>query len=245
MGLPIAASQRAPRITTSPAGLRGKGPVGKLLARAVALKRVLASGAGLVLLEVSAGCARPALPDPRAAAQKYARAAERGDADAIHAMLTSKAQRSYGRPGTRRMVAESRRELARQGRALAAKDSTIQTSARVRFADGEQAELQVEGGDFKIRSAAALPAGARTPVQALQELRAALARRSYGSLMRVLGTDTRSALENDLRSLVDGLEQPETLDVRVSGDRAEVEVPGGHSVKLKREAGVWRVEDFD
>ena len=26
---------------------------------------------------------------------------------------------------------------------------------------------------------------------------------------------------------------------------AEVLVPGGHRVKLKREAGVWRIQDFD
>jgi hypothetical protein len=217
----------------------------KLVRWRAARRRALASAAGIAALGLLAGCARPALPDPRAAAEKYARAAQRGDADAIHAMLTSKAQRAFGRPGTRRMVLESRQELLRQGRALSSKDSAIQSSARVRFADGEQAELEVEDGEFKIRSAGALPAGARTPVQALEELRAALARRSYASLMRVLGSDTRSALENDLRSLVNGLEEPETLDVKVSGDRAEVEVPGGHSVKLRREAGVWRVEDFD
>jgi len=31
----------------------------------------------------------------------------------------------------------------------------------------------------------------------------------------------------------------------VTGDAATVSVPGGHSVKLKREGGVWRVDDFD
>jgi hypothetical protein len=193
----------------------------------------------------AAGCSRPALPDPRAAAREYARAAERGDADAIHGMLTRKAQRTYGREGTRRLVGDSRRELLRQGKALASAKTSARASARVRFADGEHAELEVEDGEFFVRSAGALPAGARTPVQALAELRTALARRSYGSLMRVLTSETKSALENDLRSLVKGLEQPETLEVKVTGDNAQVDVPGGHSVKLKREAGVWRVEDFD
>ena len=117
--------------------------------------------------------------------------------------------------------------------------------ARLRYADGEQVELDVEEGRFAIRSASVLPAGARTPAQALSELRAALARRSYAALIRVLSSETRSAMENDLRSLVEGLEQPETLDVKVSGDSAEVEVPGGHSIRLKREAGIWRIEDFD
>ena len=73
----------------------------------------------------------------------------------------------------------------------------------------------------------------------------ALARRSYAGVVRVLSSESRSAVENDMKSLVQGLEQPETLEVKVTGDRAQVQVPGGHSVKLKREAGFWRVEDFD
>jgi hypothetical protein len=43
---------------------------------------------------------------------------------------------------------------------------------------------------------------------------------------------------------VRGLQDPETLEIEVEGDRAEVELPGGHVVKLKREAGAWRIEDF-
>lgn len=63
--------------------------------------------------------------------------------------------------------------------------------------------------------------------------------------MRVLTPSTRAAIEHDLRSLVSGLERPETLHVQINGDAATVSVPGGHQVKLKRDAGVWRVEDFD
>jgi hypothetical protein len=194
---------------------------------------------------VAAGCARPALPDPKDAAREYARAAERGDSEAIHGMLAARSQQSFGREGTKRLVADSRAELQRQGKALNTSGATLETTARVRFADGEQAELVLEGGHFRIASAAALPSGARTPAQALGELRAALARRSYAGLMRALTSEARSALENDVSSLVEGLGQPETLDVKISGDRAEVSVPGGHTVKLKREAGVWRIEDFD
>ena len=191
------------------------------------------------------GCARPVIPDPRAAVRQYAAAAERGDADAIYSMLTREAQRTYGRSGTRELLKTSHKEIADNARALASGRATVQAEATVRYADGEEADLAVEDGHFRIGSAQALPAGARTPQQALAELRAALARRSYAGLMRVLTRDTRSSLDNDLRSLVDGLEAPETLDVKVSGDRAEVKLVGGHSVKLKREAGVWRIDDFD
>ena len=75
-------------------------------------------------------------------------------------------------------------------------------------------------------------------------MRKALARRSYPALVRVLSQETQSALESDWDALVRGLEDPETLDVRVQGDRAEVELSGGHIVKLRRELGVWRIEDL-
>ena len=96
-----------------------------------------------------------------------------------------------------------------------------------------------------MTSAGALPGGARTPEQALDQLRRVIARRSYAGLMRVLSPATRAAIEQDLRSLVDGLEHPETLPVQVTGDTALTNVPGGHRVRLKRDGGVWRVDDFD
>jgi hypothetical protein len=190
-------------------------------------------------------CGGNALPDPRVAAREYADAVERGDSDAVYGMLTSDAKREYGREHVKTMITGSQKEILRAARAAAAPEARVEALATVRYADGEQAELAVEEGKFKVGSAGALPLGARTPSQALAELRQALARRSYPGILRVLSTESKSALENDMRSLVDGLEQPETLDVKVNGDNAEVQVPGGHKVKLKREAGVWRVEDFD
>jgi hypothetical protein len=61
----------------------------------------------------------------------------------------------------------------------------------------------------------------------------------------MLSPSTRAALEQDLRALVTGLERPDTLEVVTHGDEASANVPGGHHVKLKREGGLWRVEDFD
>jgi hypothetical protein len=51
-------------------------------------------------------------------------------------------------------------------------------------------------------------------------------------------------MEGDVRALVEGLEDPRSLDIRVNGDRADIELPGGPFVTLQREAGVWRVEDL-
>ena len=194
-----------------------------------------------------AACASSSLPDPREAVKAYSAAAARGDADAIYDMLSDKGRTALSRAEVRKMVAEEKAELADQARSVNGQNVGVRTRARVKYPDGEIATLEFDEDEsaFRISAADALPAGARTPEQALEQLRRVLARRSYAGLMRVLTPATRSAVESDLRSLVEGLEQPEGLEVHVAGDSATVQIPGGHEVKLRREAGVWRVEDFD
>ncbi|MDF3071981.1 MAG: hypothetical protein K0R38_7582 [Polyangiaceae bacterium] len=191
------------------------------------------------------GCAGPRLPDPKVTARAYAAAAERGDADAIYALLTPEGQRALGRSGTRQLVSESRTELSRNARGVKSEAARVEASAETRFSDGESATLVLEDGRFLVDAASLLPARPRTPSQALSGLRRALARRSYPALMALMTGDSQSALESDLGSLVSGLEHPETLDIQQSGDSAEVQLPTGHRILLKREAGIWRVLDFD
>ncbi len=199
----------------------------------------------LVLFAACAGCASQNVPDPRGAANEYAAAAARGDADAIYGMMTTSAKQERSKDDVRHIVVGERAELAEQGRALSAKDARVAATARLRFEDGEETALELKEGQFWVTSAGALPGGARTPEQALDQLRRVIARRSYAGLMRVLSPSTRAAIEQDLRTLVAGLEKPDSLQVQVTGDNANVSVPGGHHVRLKRDGGVWRIDDFD
>lgn len=192
-----------------------------------------------------ASCAASQVPDPRDAARAFAVVAERGDADALYSMLSASSQRQYNRSDIRKVVAAERGELADEGHALMAPDVRVEATARLRFADGEEAALDLRGGRYAIAAAGALPGGARTPEEAIDQLRRVLARRSYAGLMRILSPATRAAVESDVRSMVDGLNEPAALPVQVTGDVAVVLVPGGHQIKLKREAGIWRVDDFD
>jgi hypothetical protein len=203
---------------------------------------VATAAAGAVLL---AGCASSRVPDPRAAAQAYADAATRGDGPALYAMLSASSRQAHSAADVERMVSDERAELSDQARDLGQADARVQATARLRFADGEEAALELRDGRYWITASGALPGGARTPEEALDQLRRVLARRSYAGLMRVLSPATRASIENDLRGLVEGLDEPQTLPVQVTGEAAVVNVPGGHVVKLRREGGVWRVDDFD
>jgi len=196
-------------------------------------------------LPALAGCAAPRVPDPRAAATAFATAAVRGDSDALYGMMTSRAQKALSRDDVNRLVLAERAELAEEARALSSKDVRLTARARLRFEDGEEVALDFAGGRFLVTSAGTMPGGAATPEEALDELRRVIARRSYPGLVRLLTPATRAAMEQDLRTLVTGLERADTLRVEVHGDDATAEVPGGHRVRLKRDGGVWRVEDFD
>lgn len=204
-----------------------------------------ARGGLLAALLVSAACAPSRVPDPREAARAYAGATAKGDSEAVYALLTTASRSARSKEELKRMLADERAELAEQGRELEGPDVRVEASARLRFADGEEATLDLREGRYEVSAAGALPGGARTPEGALEQLRRVLARRSYAGLMRVLSQPTRTAIENDLRALVEGLNEPQTLPVQLGGDTAVVQVPGGHQVKLKREGGIWRVEDFD
>jgi hypothetical protein len=204
---------------------------------------VVAALAPLAVL--AAGCASRAVPDPRDAARAYGDAAARGDAAALYAMMSQSSRRDRSRDEVTRMLEDEKPELAEQGAAMVQPGSRVTATARLRYADGEEAALDLREGRYWVTAAGALPGGGRTPGEALEQLRRVLARRSYAGLMRVLSPATRAAIENDVRTFVDGLDEPESLPVQVTGDTALVPVPGGHQVKLKRESGVWRVDDFD
>lgn len=191
------------------------------------------------------GCASSGPPDPRDAARAYAAAVEVGDADALYELLSNEDRLHISREQVRELVARDRQELREYAAVVAGPSARSEAAAKLRFKDGEQATLVFEGGRFRVSSAGTMPGGARSPEEALEQLRRALSRRSYAALLRVLSPATRAAVERDLRGLVTVLEKSGTLPVQTSGDVAVVQAPGGHRVKLRREGTVWYVEDFD
>ena len=191
------------------------------------------------------GCSGTTLPDAKIAAQAYANAAAGGDGNAVYAMLSDDAKTRLAQRDVGPLLASARDEFAQQRKDFQGSDVRVKTNAELAFADGERVSLVSENGEYRIVAGLDLPGGGPLPEQALGALRRALARRSYAALLRLLTPETRLAMERDLASLVIGLERPETLEVKRIGDKATVAVPGGHIVRLRRDDGVWRVEDFE
>jgi hypothetical protein len=210
------------------------------------LTRTRAVGLVAALAALSGGaCASQSLPDPRDAARRWAEAVQAGDGSAAYALLTATARRAHGRQGVARLLHSERSELLALGRAAAAPDAVLETSADVDFGNDRRARVVLEDGRFRVAAAGALPVGALTPRDALRELREVLARRSFAGLLRVLTRESAEELETGLAKVVDALSEPAGVDLDVEGRRATAQLPGGHRVTLEREDGIWHVKDFD
>jgi hypothetical protein len=193
----------------------------------------------------AAACSRHSLPDPRLTARRWAAAVEAGNEQEMYALLSAPARQARGQAGVSRLLASDRRELVALARASASSTAVLETSAEVVFSGERAARVVLEGGEFRVAAAGALPAGAASPRGALRELREVLAQRSFAGLLRVLTRDSARSLEGGLDDLVEALAESSSVEIDVEGRRATALLPGGHTVKLEREDGIWRVKEFD
>src|SRR5215472_15420451 len=104
----------------------------------------------LALAAVCAACGSSSLPDPRIAANDYARAAEAGNADAIYAMMTTSAQHERTVDQVRAVVKDESAELKEQAKAITGKDARVEATARLRYEDGEEAALELKDGRYWV-----------------------------------------------------------------------------------------------
>jgi len=200
----------------------------------------------VVSLLVGSGCASSAsIPDPKVAAEEYAAAAERGDSEALWAMLSKRSRATMSKAEVDKIVHDSKLELVDQAKDVRAASGAIVAVARLRFEDGSEASLTLKDGKFWVATTGMLSGGS-TPEEALAGLRDTLKRRSYPALLRLLTPALRAAVEAQLKGLVEALENPSALQIPPgAGEEVEVKLSNGHKVKLRREQGTWYVENFE
>src|ERR1043166_9692217 len=116
-------------------------------------------------------CAAPQIPDPKLTAQRWSEAVARGDAEAVYGLLSVSAQQALGRDGGKQVLQRDHEELVAAATPPPCENARAETLARVEFSGERSASLVLEDGSFHIQAAAALPAHAASPEDALQELR--------------------------------------------------------------------------
>lgn len=193
-----------------------------------------------------AGCASTqSVPDPRAAAMAWADAADRGDADALHGMLTKRSAATISKADVVATVASAKAELKDQAKELR-ETKEVTAVALLRWDDGTEASLVLEKGRFRVKGAVLMPGGGSRPEEAIGGFRDALHRRSYPALLRMLSPGLRAAVEAQLKGLEKAIGDPEKLPIPPdAGDEIEIKLENGHKLRLKRIDKTWYIDNFE
>ncbi len=191
-----------------------------------------------------AACASAEIPDPQPVVAQFESAAAQGDAETVHLLLRARDKQRLSVADVKDQMKLARHEVGARARAAASPEALVRVEVELWTARGEPVRAVEEHGTYRIDEAGWLLSRPETPLEALALLREALASRNYRGLLRILTRREAHTLEREFSSIERGLDDPERLDVRVDGDTAVAMLPGGHQVRLRREDGLWKVEDF-
>lgn len=212
----------------------------------------------LPLFACSACSAAPHAADPGSVLKAYARALEEGRADDAYRMLSDEARRGISLEAFRRMVKDSPDEVREIGRALNRPTSAPVVTATVTSPNGQELELVLENGKWKVESTAIDLYAQDSPRHAVQGFVRALERKRYDVILRYVpdahkegldATKLKAAWEGhdkeEMEQVLSSLKQSlPTATIEETGERASMPYGAG-TMQLVREHGLWKIEDFD
>jgi len=214
----------------------------------------------LVLASTTAACGggqRPA-DDPSSVLKSYARALEEGRSEDAYRMLSDEARRGISLEAFRRMVKDNPEEVREIGRALARPTAPPVVSATVTGPSGQELQLVLENGVWKVEATAIDLYAQDTPRHAVLGFVRALERKRYDVILRYVHDAHKEGLDAaKLKSSWEGHDKEEmeqvlsalkqalpTASIEETGERATLPYRAG-TLQLVRERGLWKIEDFD
>jgi hypothetical protein len=186
-------------------------------------------------------CGHGAPPPAEATLDAIRRAMMEGDAEALYALSTSETKAVHGPDGVAELVAAGRDELRQTARALETAQGQLEVT--LRFPDGDPVAMVIEDGSYRLHGAILGGASLGSPEEAVLALRAALERRSLQGVLRVLTTERRRAILAEMDALSESARDPLDFDMKITGDKAVVRLPGRTVIFLERESDEWRIVD--
>jgi hypothetical protein len=206
----------------------------------------------------AAGCGPPRTEDPQSALHGYARALEDGRADDAYRMLSEEARRGVSLEAFRRMVKDSPEDVREIGRGLSRPTSAPVVTATVTTPGGQELDLVLENGKWKVESSAIDLYTQDSPRHAVQGFVRALERKRYDVILRYVPDSHKEGLDAvKLKSSWEGHDKEEmeqvlsalkqalpTASIEETGERATMPYGAG-TMQLVREHGLWKIEDFD
>lgn len=225
------------------------------------MRKVLAIAAlcwGGVLAAGSLGCSAAKPEGPDAVLRAYARALDEGRAEDAYRMLSEEARRGVSLEAFRRMMKDNPEEVREIARALERPTAPPVVTATVTGPGGQELELVLENGRWKVEATAVDLYAQDTPRHAVQGFVRALERKRYDVVMRYVPDAHREGLDpSKLKGAWEGHDKEEMMQVlsalkqalptaqfEETGDRATMSYGAG-TMQLVRERGLWKIEDFD
>lgn len=216
---------------------------------AVAIALVIAS---------SMGCGGARAEDPHSVLRTYSRALDEGRAEDAYRMLSEEARRGVSLEAFRRMVKDNPEEVREIARALSRPTAVPVVTATVTSATGQELQLVLENGKWKVEATAIDLYAQDTPRHAIQGFVRAVERKRYDVVLKYVPDAHREGLDaTKLKGAWEGHDKDEigqvvaslrqalpTASIEETGDRATMAYGQG-TMQLVRERGLWKIEDFD
>jgi hypothetical protein len=204
------------------------------------------------------GCAESEGRDPSSALHAYAHALEEGRADDAYRLLSDAARRGTSIDAFRRMVKDDPDGAREVGKSLERPTSAPVVTARVVATTGQELDLVLEKGVWKVDGAAIDLYGQDTPRHAVEGFVRALGRKRYDVILRYVPDAHKEGLDaaklkdaweghdkDEMEQVLSSLKQSlPAAKIEETGDRATLPYGAG-TMQLVREHGLWKIEDFD
>lgn len=205
-----------------------------------------------------AACAGAKAEDPQSVLRAYSHALEEGRADDAYRMLSEEARRGISLEAFRRMVKDNPEEVREIARSLARPTATPVVTASVTTSNGQELDLVLENGRWKVEATAIDLYAQDTPRHAIQGFVRAVERKRYDVVLKFVPDAHKEGLDaTKLKSAWEGHDKEEieqvvsqlklalpTATIEETGDRATMAYGAG-TMQLVRERGLWKIEDFD
>lgn len=222
---------------------------------------MLASSVGVALglwLGAAPGCTPTAARDPGAVLRDYARALQEGRADDAYRFLSDDARRGASLEAFRRMVHDNPEEVREIGRALSRPTAPPVVTATVTNPGGQELQLVLENGAWKVDASAIDLYAQDTPRHAVQGFVRALERKRFDVILRFVPDAHREGLDapklkatwegeekQGMEQILAALKQAlPNASIEETGERAALPYGAG-TLQLVREHGLWKIENFN
>ena len=212
----------------------------------------------VVLVACIAGCTGGHAEDPHSVLRAYSRALDEGRAEDAYRMLSEEARRGVSLEAFRRMVRDNPEEVREIARALARPTATPVVTATVTTSTGQELQLVLESGKWRVEATAIDLYAQDTPRHAIQGFVRAVERKRYDVVLKYVPDSHREGLDaaklkgaweghdkEEIEQVIASLKQAlPSATIEETGDRATMAYSQG-TMQLVRERGLWKIEDFD